>query len=150
MDCKQLLQNAKRSAYGLGLLFVSSLPIAVYAENVSRISCDFTNGQGQSRSVDFEFDSTEKRLYWIQKKNEFRLIRNTATELWGSLDTRLKRESYDLKDFRYNRRTGKGEFVHFRRLTPAELKICRQRHKIDCDSLLLLSELTQSGKCIEK
>jgi len=142
--------NLNRRSRVASLALVLLMPVATSAAAASLIRCQLTGKDGIAHHVDFRYDSSKHQLFWIQGNKELKLIRDSAQELWASLNARASRRAYDLKDFRYDRGSGRGKFIYFRKLTSGEVKACKDQNKLGCDSLLELSELTQSGKCIEK
>jgi len=126
------------------------MPVATSATAASLIRCQLTGTDGKAHQADFRYDGSKHQLFWIQGNAELKLIRDSVQELWASLNARTIHRPYDLKDFRYDRVSGHGKFIYFRKLTADEVKACIDRNKLGCDSLLELPELTQSGQCVTK
>ena len=111
------------------------------------LSCSLVDPKGQNFQYSFGFNPTKETLLWVEGSQKYKVFRNASTQLWASHKMKFRDFAYDQTDFRLNRVTGVVEINYLQKLTGAEVESCKKERGWGCDSFLVLTEHSETGRC---
>ena len=101
----------------------------------------------QTFQYSFAFDPVRGTLLWVEGSQEFKVFRNTSSQLWASHEMKFRDFAHDAIDFRLNRVTGVAEVNYLHKPLPAEVASCKNQRSWGCEDFLVLSEYSETGSC---
>lgn len=111
------------------------------------LSCSLVGPNDQNFQYSFAFNPTKETLSWVEGSQEFKVFRNTSTQLWASHKMKFRDFAYDQTDFRLNRVTGVAEINYLHKTSGAEVESCKKQRSWGCDDFLVLTEHSEAGRC---
>lgn len=111
------------------------------------LACAVIGPQKSDYRYSFAFDPGKGTLFWVEGSQEFKVLRNTSTQLWASHEMRFRDFPHDSTDFRLNRITGAAEVNYLRKPSPIEVAHCKQQRSWGCEDLIVLTQHAETGSC---
>lgn len=114
--------------------------------------CNLYRPDGTGSQISFAYDPGKSTLYSVDRGANYRVDRNTSTELWANLETMYSDfpPTATATAFRLNRITGAASVDFLHKPTEPEIEICKKRPgtgALYCDMTEVLTAYAQSGRC---
>jgi len=131
---------------------VGPAPTTVASSGEIYLSCNLNRPDGTSSQISFAYESSKGTLYSVDRSANYRVDRNTSTELWASLETTYSDypPTATATAFRLNRITGAASVEFLHKPTEAETEVCKKRQgtgALYCGFTEVLTAYAQSGRC---
>lgn len=91
------------------------------------LSCSLTAPEHVVQQCSFAFDSEKSTFFWVEGHQQFKIIRNTSTQLWASHEMKFGDFSHDATDFRLNLVTGTAKINYLQKPSAAEIATCKKK-----------------------
>lgn len=111
------------------------------------LTCSLTGPEHVVHQYSFAFDPEKSTLFWVDGTQEFKVIRNTSTQLWASHEMKFRDFPHDATDFRLNRVTGAAEVNYLQKPAAVEIAKCKKEGSWGCEDFLVLTEKVEHGDC---
>jgi len=111
------------------------------------LTCSLTGPEHVVHEYSFAFDLEKSTFFWVEGTQEFKVIRNTSTQLWTSHEMKFRDFPHDATDFRLNRVTGTAEINYLQKPSVAEVAKCKKERSWGCEEFLVLTEKSEHGDC---
>lgn len=116
------------------------------------LSCNLNRPDGTSSQISFAYDPSKGTLYSVDRSANYRVDRNTSTELWANLETTYRDfpPTAFATGFRLNRITGAASVEFLHKPTEPEVETCKKHPGMFediCRDYVVLTEHAQNGKC---
>ena len=131
----------------LGAVMLAAANAGATAQEIY-LTCALMGPQNRDYRYSFAFDPAKGTLFWVEGSQEFKIFRNTATQLWASHKVKYRDFPHDETDFRLNRVSGSAEINYLRNPSPADVASCkRQGSSFSCEDSVVLSQYNEFGSC---
>lgn len=111
------------------------------------LACSLVGPGNKPYQYSFAFDPEKITLFWVEGTQEFKVFRNTSTQLWASHEMKFRDFPHDQTDFRLNRVTGAAEMNYLRKPSATDVANCKKERNWGCEDFLVLTEKSENGTC---
>jgi hypothetical protein len=136
----------KRLSSALIFSVLTGMSLSVSGREIY-LTCSLTGPEQVVHQYSFAFDPEKSTLFWVEGTQEFKVIRNTSTQLWASHEMKFRDFPHDATDFRLNRVTGASEINYLQEPSAAEVAKCKKEKSWGCEDFLVLTEKSEHGDC---